>query len=319
MQEFTHRFRAMGTDVGLWLWHNNPQTAHAALLQAEQFFNQTEARLSRFLLDSELSQLNRSNGRPFNASPLLFNLVRNALDWRAKTNGIFDPTILNALIAQGYDRSFEQITGQGIRPPINFHPGQVELEPKKRAITLPQGVGLDLGGIAKGWAVQQTTQQLGQYGPALVDAGGDIAATTLPPAEPFWMVELADPYTTAKSIAALLLNGRAVATSAQTGRRWTHEGRPAHHLIDPRTGLSAASNLASVTVMAGRLPDAEIHAKVALILGETAGLAYLNHRPHLAAVLVTTDGRQLTCGNMEGKIYVYSNSDSINSPVFDLA
>ncbi|RMF04929.1 MAG: FAD:protein FMN transferase, partial [Chloroflexi bacterium] len=107
---------------------------------------------------------------------------------------------------------------------------------------------------------------------------------------------------------ALLLNGQAVATSSQIGRRWSNRGKTVHHLIDPRTGAPADSNLASVTVLTNRLPNAEIHAKVALILGQTAGLAYLNHQPQLAAVLVTTGGQILTCGNLEGKIHVYSNS-----------
>jgi thiamine biosynthesis lipoprotein len=319
MQEITHRFRAMGTLVGLWLWHHDRERAQAVLLQAEQFFVQTEARLSRFLPNSELSRLNRAAGRPFRASRLLFQLVHTALNWRAQTNGIFDPTILNALMAQGYDRSFEQIgsCAHSSPSPAGHEPGRVRLGWSKRTITLAQGVGLDLGGLAKGWAVQRAAHQLGQYGPALVDAGGDVACTLPPPDQPFWAVGLADPYAPHRDIATLFLDREAVATSTQTGRRWVHQGGPAHHLIDPRTGVSAASNLAGVTIIAGRLPDAEIHAKVALILGEEAGMAYLANYPKLAAIIVTTDGRRLTYGNLEGKAYVHTNAS--NPAVFNLA
>jgi thiamine biosynthesis lipoprotein len=310
MQEFAHRFRAMGTHVGLWLWHHDQETAQAALLQAERFFAQTEVRLSRFLPNSELSRLNRAGGRPFKASPLLFQLVHNALKWRARTNGIFDPTILNALIAQGYDRSFEQIgtSSHGSATWIDHVPGQVKLRRSNRTITMDQGVGLDLGGLAKGWAVQHAASQLGRFGPAMVDGGGDIACTAPPPDQPFWAVNVADPHAPHHDIATLFLNHEAVATSSQTGRRWLHRGQQVHHLIDPRTGVSAVSNLASVTIIASRLPDAEIHAKVVLILGEEAGMDYLAKQSTLATIMVTIDGRQLTYGNLEGNAYVYPNT-----------
>ncbi len=307
MQQFAHQFKAMGTTVGLWLWHADKAAAQTALAHTEQFFTQTEVQLSRFLPASELSRLNQSAGKPFHASALLFNLTRSALAWRQKTGGIFDPTILHALVAQGYNRSFEQINGQSNNtPPVKHQPGRIKLSRARRNITLNKGAGLDLGGIAKGWAVQQAARQLGQYGPALVDVGGDIACTDPPPGQSFWAVNIADPYQAEQDIATLFLANQAVATSTQTGRRWIHNGQPAHHLIDPRAGQSAQSDLAGVTVIAPRLPNAEIHAKTALILGRAQGLAYLARQAHLAGLLVTTNHLQLTFGNIEEKAYVYS-------------
>ena len=312
MQEFTHHFRAMGTEVGLWLWHTNPQVARPALAAAEQFFRQTEARLSRFQPESELSQLNRTAGQPFKASTLLFELVEAALYWRHRSGGIFDPTVLKALIAYGYDRSFEMIaksTQPGVFPVpgISSNPVQVKLDRAQHSITLPLGVGLDLGGIAKGWTVQQAGQRLGQLGPALVDAGGDIVCVGMPPTGSAWSVGLSDPHQPETDLATLMLKDEAVATSSLARRRWQHQGATAHHLIDPRTGAPAETDLVSVTVIAPGLPEAEIYAKVALILGQQPGLAYLAAQPNLSALLVTGDGRQLTYGNLEDKAYVYSD------------
>ena len=179
MPEFTRQFRAMGTEVGLWLWHADEALAGRALAQAEQFFVRTEAQLSRFQADSELSRLNRAAGRPYPASPLLFGLVKLALAWRDRTGGIFDPTVLRALIAHGYDRSFEQVArrdSQAGSAPVS-HPagGRVRLNPAERRIWLPAGVGLDLGGIAKGWTVQQAAHRLGRLAmdlPAAVGQAG---------------------------------------------------------------------------------------------------------------------------------------------------
>jgi thiamine biosynthesis lipoprotein len=312
MTEFTHYFRTMGTDVGLWLWHADEQTARRALSQTEHFFAQTEARLSRFLPDSELSRLNRAKGRPFAASPLLFELVEAALAWRGRTGGIFDPTILQALIAYGYDRSFEYIAARpdtGGNPiPVNMPTrGQVKLNRSQRGITLPEGTGLDLGGIAKGWTVQQAARRLGRLGPAMVDAGGDIACIDVPPSGSSWLVGVANPHNPDADIATLTLAHEAVATSSLAHRRWQYRGRPAHHLIDPRTGAPADTDLLSVTVITPYLPDAEIQAKVALILGENNGLAYLKAQPDLSALLVAADGRLITCGSFEEKAYVYSH------------
>jgi thiamine biosynthesis lipoprotein len=310
MREFTRQFRAMGTQVGLWLWHADEAQAGQALDQAEQFFAHTEAALSRFQPDSELSRLNRAAGRPFMASPLLFDLVEAALAWRDRTGGIFDPTVLRALIAHGYDRSFEQVArrnGRAAPAPVSRPAGgRVSLSRAERHIWLPPGVGLDLGGIAKGWTVQQVARRLGRLGPALVDAGGDITCVGVPPTGTRWLVGVADPHRPEADLATLTLADEAVATSSLTGRRWQVHGQTAHHLIDPRSGAPAVTDLASVTVVARRLPDAEIHAKVALILGSAEGLSYLNKQPGVAALLVTAAGGQLSCGSLEDKAYVYS-------------
>lgn len=321
-RRFEHRFRAMGTEVGLWLWNSNEQRARNSFATVETFFARSEARLSRFLPDSELSRLNQSAGKPFAASPTLFDLVESALMWRERTGGLFDPTILGALVASGYDRPFDTMPastsesgdGAGTNMP---HSGtntgthaacsaEVELGPG-RVITLPVGVGLDLGGIAKGWAVQQAAHRLGMWGPCLVDAGGDIACTGAPPTGP-WVVTVADPLDEDVDIAVLALSNEAVATSSRAYRRWLLGDKPAHHLIDPRSGAPAETDLLAVTVIAPRLPEAEIHAKTALILGERHGRAYLNELPNVAAILVLNDGRQTYCGSLEDKAYVPSHS-----------
>ena len=312
MTEFEHHFRAMGTEVGLWLWSRHEQQARQALVDIEQFFAQTEARLSRFQPESELSQLNRAAGRPFAASSLLFELVETALVWQERTAGIFDPTILKALMAYGYDRSFETIgehLGQDSNStPIasSLKPVQVKLNRTEQTITLPPESGLDLGGIAKGWTVQQAAQRLGQHGPALVDAGGDIVCVDQPPSDSPWLVGLADPHRPEIDLATLVLRNEAVATSSVARRRWRHGGIDAHHLIDPRTGAPALTDLVSVTVIGPALPAAEIHAKVTLILGQKQGLAYLAAQPALSALLVTNEGRPILYGSFENKAYVYS-------------
>lgn len=312
MPEFSHQFRAMGTHVGLWLWHTNESLARQALANIEQNFIQLEARLSRFQPTSELSRLNRAAGQPVTVSPLLFDLVEQALRWRKRTGGIFDPTVLNALLAYGYDRSFELIAPAAAHPspphPESPPPAnEIKLDRARRKITLPPRAGIDLGGIAKGWAVQQAGQILGHFGPTLVDAGGDIVCVSAPPSGSAWLVGVDNPLESGTDLAILRLKNMAVATSSVARRRWQQNGTAAHHLIDPRTGAPADTDLVSVTVIAPRLPDAEIHAKVTLILGRQAGLAYLAGWPDVSALLVPQTGHPIFHGRFKEQTYVYSN------------
>lgn len=314
------QFHAMGTEVELRLWNPSEQKAGNALRTAERFFHQTEARLSRFRSHSELSQLNQAGGRPFRASQVLFDLVQSALAWREVTHGIFDPTLLNTLVAWGYDRTFVDVlasqsdengtraTDASLFPTDTpFSAADAIQLGDDRQITLGAGVRLDLGGIAKGWIIQQAAYRLGMWGPCLVDAGGDIACIGEPPNGP-WLVTVADPLTPERDIAVLRLTNQAVATSSWVYRRWVHAGKPAHHLIDPRTGAPADTTILSATVVGKCLPDVEIHAKTALILGEKAGLEYLNQLPSIYAILVTVDDRQLLSHTFEEQAYVSSGN-----------
>ncbi len=230
--------------------------------------------------------------------------------------------MLNALIAHGYDRPFAQMLAEhAARAEAEAAPvaigtvatgisqscaATVHLD-DHRQIILPDGVGLDLGGIAKGWTIQQAAYRLSVWGPCLVDAGGDIACMGEPPTGP-WMVGVADPLAPDLDIAFLTVTNQAVATSSRAYRRWDNQGKAAHHLIDPRIGAPADTNILSATVVGRRLPDVEIYAKTALILGESEGLAYLNRLSDVSAILVTDDGRQLMSDSFEESAYVSSGN-----------
>lgn len=135
---------------------------------------------------------------------------------------------------------------------------------------------LDLGGIAKGWAADIAAQRLAKAGPALIDAGGDIAVSGPMADGSPWPIAIANPFAPEDSLGLLLLVRGAVATSGRDYRRWTRGGVEQHHIIDPRTGQPAQTDVLSATIVAPDGPAAEMAAKVALILGSQAGLAWLD-------------------------------------------
>ncbi|MBX2999198.1 MAG: FAD:protein FMN transferase [Caldilineaceae bacterium] len=298
----THRFRAMNTDVAAWIGSTPPLT-ETPLRAVESLFVAVESTLSRFSPQSELSRLNAAAGKgPFAASPTLWTALALALDHAETSDGIFDPTLLKPLLQAGYNRSFEQLSAAETgdqRANVPACPDgwrRIHLDAMTRSIILPADLGIDLGGIAKGWAVDQAALALGQWGPALVDAGGDIRITA-PLEGEAWPIAIQDPFDPMRDLLILGLKEGAVATSSTGKRRWQRNGRPQHHLIDPRSGKPVESDLHTVTVLAPTAVEAEVAAKVALILGRSAGTRYLQQQ-HFSALLITNNGKQVYIGQL---------------------
>jgi thiamine biosynthesis lipoprotein len=278
-------FRAMGTDVALFLAAPGGAVAERALDAAEAEFERVEALLSRFRPESELSELNRA-GR-IEAGDDLLAVVELALDARERTDGRFDPTVHDALVAAGYDRTFETVAPDGPATAIAVHCGG-RVRVTGRTIELDPGTHLDLGGIGKGYTVDRAAAILSAAGPALVDAGGDIAAVGRPDALG-WRVGVE----TAEQTITLSLADAAVATSGRDRRRWRRDGEERHHLIDPATGKPAQGNLLRVTVVGRTAVETEVLAKSLFLAGERAAAA-----ENVSAVLVTADGRTVITGGL---------------------
>ena len=281
-----HAFRAMGTDVEL---HLDAEEGDAAFRDAEAELARLEALLSRFLPGSELSRLNRLG--ELRAGPDLLAVAEAALAAHELTAGRFDPTVHDAVVAAGYDRTFELVAAGGspriaVAAPCG---GGMEIDPAAGTIRLEPGVRLDLGGIAKGYAVDRALRILAAAGPALVDAGGDIAVTGRP-----WPVGVE----TAGGTIALELAEGAVATSGRDRRRWRAPDGERHHLIDPATGLPAEGDLLRATVVAATAVEAEVLAKALFLAGDADRAAAEADDLGVPAVLVTRAGHTVLAGGL---------------------
>ncbi|MGE5139480.1 MAG: FAD:protein FMN transferase, partial [Rudaea sp.] len=249
--------------------------------------------------DSELSRLNRAPGRAVRVSETLWRVTRLALQAAAESDGIITPTILDALEAAGYDHSLSDLeittpSPPGLatmaRPRDVPHWRNVRMDARRRTILLAAGTRLDLAGVAKGWAAEQAVRYLGRTAPALVEASGDIAVSRPRADGSGWAIEIEHPYGRSQDLPLLLLAEHGVATSTRAYRRWLRGDRWQHHLIDPRTGLPAETDVFSATAVAPTLAQAEVAAKVALILGSERGMKWIEERPNLAALLILENG-----------------------------
>jgi len=301
----------MGTTAHVIITGAGPDLAARALERLEIL----ESRWSRFLPDSEVSRLNERPGVPVLVSPDTYLLVERAIEGWRLTGGRFDPTLLPELRAAGYDRSFE-LVGAGApscdraparsAAPIAAHPtarigaGAIVLDPLVRTVRLPRGVELDPGGIGKGLAADLVVEQLIAEGAsgAMVSLGGDLRAEGATPDGDGWVVAIADPHDPDRVVETVALEAGAIASTWRTKRTWTGEdGTPRHHLIDPATGVSAATGLSGVTVISGRGWHAEVLAKAAFLAGPTAGAQLLADRG-VAGLLVRDDGSLIEAGDL---------------------
>ena len=258
----------MGTACGVIVVGGSPELAAVARARVDEL----ELRWSRFLRDSEVSRVNRAGGRWIGLSTDTFHLLDRALlAWQA-TEGRFDPTVLRALEASGYDRSFEQIAPEGpasrTRAPAGA--GVIELDRELRAVRVPPGVGLDFGGIGKGLAADLVVAMLRERGAsgACVSLGGDVRVTGEAPDDQGWRVGVGDPYHDDHLVAALRVDEGAVATSTRLQRRWRRDGHDLHHLLDPMTGEPTSRGLDAVTVVAADGWWAEAQTKAAFVAGK---------------------------------------------------
>lgn len=271
------------------------------LAWARSRLEELESLWSRFRPDSELCRLNASQGRWIALSPPTVALVRQAVRAWELTGGLFDPTVLPALEAAGYTRSFEAMPRElppGAAP--TPAPGCAGIEICSDRVRLPPGVRLDLGGIGKGYAADLVAGELLAEGAegACVNLGGDVRTTGSAPGTEAWVVAVEDEADPGTDTAWLALADGAIATSTRLRRRWRRQDRQLHHLIDPASGAPAAGTVATVTVVAGQTHWAEVLAKAALIAGLPAGAALLETHG-VAGLLVTEDGTAHPAGPWE--------------------
>jgi FAD:protein FMN transferase len=250
-----------------------------ALEAVEAEFARLEAMLSRFRPESELSRLNRE--RSVEASEELRELTALALDAREQTGGRFDPTLHDAMVAAGYDRTFAELTDDGAETPPASGGGDVTITGNR--IELGPDASLDLGGIAKGYAADRCAALLAPLGPALVNAGGDLAVSA-PRSDGPWPVAVDVPH----GQLTLALSGGGLATSGRDRRRWRRGCEERHHLIDPATRRPAEGCPLAITVSAASATAAEVIAKALFLAGPAAEREA--EQAGVPAVVVSDDG-----------------------------
>jgi thiamine biosynthesis lipoprotein len=283
----------MGTRITVELWVDDPAAAdpaNEAVLAAMRHVDET---MSTYKPTSEVSQVNaKAADGPMHISKELFDLLATAKEYSRLTEGAFDITY--ASVGYLYDfrkrqRPDEQQIAKAL-PAVNYE--HILLDPVAQTVQFSQkGVRIDLGGIAKGYAVDLGAAALQALGitHAYVSAGGDSRIIGDRFGKP-WLVGIRDPRKGPDSVIARIpLVDAAMSTSGDYERFFDEDGVRYHHIIDPHTGHSA-SKVRSATIIARTAIRTDGLSKTAFVLGPERAMEIYNRIDDIDAIIVKLDG-----------------------------
>ena len=265
--------------------------------------------LTSFHKSSDLTKLNTSSGEGLHkVDPELVDVIIRSLEFSALSMGAFDPTI--GPLAQLWNFSGDS----GPRLPGATEIGKalsligwehVLVDKNYHSVSLPkQGMALDLGAIAKGYAIDKAAEKLKSLGvkAALINAGGDIVAYGAKESGKLWKIGVQDPRNPGGVIAVAELTDKAMVTSGDYERFFEEDGKRYHHLLDPVTGYPA-DGLQSVTIVADDGITADALSTAVFVLGKEKGIELVNGLPNVAAMLVDAQG-QIIMSEKARKIFL---------------
>lgn len=272
------------------------QGSAEAVRAAFGWFDEVERVCSRFDPDSELSRACRNILQPVALSPLLFHALSFALEVARASGGAFDPTVGARMVSAGFDRNYRD--GRRFIPEVSAETSflDVALDPGSQSVVLGRGLQLDLGAVAKGFAVDLAARELAQFPSFAINAGGDLFMKGRTAEGQPWRAGVRDPRNFDQLAESFVLDGMALCTSGDYERRNEQTGE--HHLRDARSGDVAAA-CASVSVIAPTAMAADAFATAAFALGPAAGLRFLEDQG-VEGLIITPGGvRYETAGLLE--------------------
>lgn len=298
---YFHAAALMGTVVSIQIVGvEDEHDARAGVERANDWIRAVERACNRFDAASEVRRLAEQPRTPVKVSPILFEAIQFALVVADETDGAFDPTIGFEMERRGFTREYQSgtDTSTGLSPAasINYH--DVELDPIEHTITLKQPLLLDLGAVAKGLAVDMAARELQRFDDFAVSAGGDLYLSGLNPDRQPWSVGIRHPRDEGQVLETLHVTNTAVCTSGDYERRSPIDNSP--HIVDARTGR-AASEVASVTVVAPSAMVADALATAAFVLGPVEGLRLLE-RSGVEGLMVSPELERFSTRGISGAV-----------------
>jgi thiamine biosynthesis lipoprotein len=283
----------MGTRITVELFHEDPAVARQGVDAVLAEMRRIDNSMSPWIESSELARLNREAAvHPVVVSDELFTLIKTSLHFSDLTHGAFDITFASVGFLYDYRKGVrpDEHQRQAATELINYH--NLVLDDAAGSIAYSRsGVRIDLGGIAKGHAVDRCIDLLQSLGisQAQVTAGGDSRMIGDRWGRP-WNIGVRDPRDEKKLVAVIPLENVAVSTSGDYQRYFEEDGVRYHHIINPKSGDSARE-LHSVTIIGPDATTTDALSTSVFVLGLEEGMNLINHLPGIDAIVVDAQGR----------------------------
>jgi len=283
----------MGTSISVELWDEDAAHAHQCIENVMTEMHHIDDTMSPFNPATELSKLNREAAlHPVKVSRELFEVIKTSLYFSKLSDGVFDVTFASVGYRYDYRKGIHPTDAQIAQDLDKIDYRLLLLDEKAQTIRYGKvGVRVDLGGIAKGYAVDQGIDKLKACGirMAMVSAGGDTRIIGDRNGRP-WMTGIRDPRNSSGSAVVIPLSDTAISTSGDYERYFMEDGQRYHHILNPRTGKSA-DTCRSVSVIGPNATTTDGLTKPVFILGPEKGMAFIDRIPGVDAVIIDNEGR----------------------------
>jgi len=288
----------LDTLVEMTVASRNEQEAHKAMSAAYEEIRRIEALLSRYRSDSQIYEVNQHAGedKPVRVNREVAEIVQHSLQYAELTDGVFDITIAPVIDLWGIGTEHERVPGETELQHVLQYVDYRKIEiPGEQEIRLQEPeMKLDLGGIAKGHAVDQAIEVLQRHNisSALLNAGGDIRCIGTKPDGTPWRIGIQHPRESG-ILGVVQLEDMAVATSGDYERFFFQDNIRFHHIFTPHTG-NPARGCQSVTILAKTAEAADVFATAMFIMGAERGLELIEERTDIEGMTIRPDGKILT-------------------------
>jgi thiamine biosynthesis lipoprotein len=283
----------MGTRIAVELWAGEAAHGEALITRVMDEMRRVDELMSTYKPTSQVSLVNaRAAEVPVRVDADLFGLLETSLEYSRITEGAFDITYASVGYLYDYRRHVkpsDEAVAKAL-PAVDYR--HVLLDPATRSVRFSQpGVRIDLGGIAKGWAVDQGIELLRAAGVAhaFVTAGGDTRIIGDRFGQP-WMVGIRDPRAEDKVVVRIPLVDAALSTSGDYERFFEAEGVRYHHILSPSTGRPASA-VRSVTIIGPTATRTDGLSKTIFVLGIERGMQVLDRAGDVDAIAIDKDGK----------------------------
>ena len=280
----------MGTAITAEVWDVNNSHAQQCMQRVMSEMHRINELMSPFREDTALAKINREAGQqPVTTPTELFNLIKLSFEFSRKSNGAFDISFASAGYLYDYRKKKKPTEQQLQQAIIDYR--QISLDESRQTIRFNKpGMRIDLGGIAKGYAVDNSIRILQACGiqNARVSAGGDSRLLGDRKGRP-WIIGIRHPRKAQGTVLALPLSNTAVSTSGDYERFFEQEGERYHHILSPRTGKSV-KGIWSVTVIGPDATTTDALSTTLFVLGVDKGLQLVDQMDGIDAVIIDNRG-----------------------------
>lgn len=293
---FSFKKFVMGVEVELILRDSSESHARKASETAFAEMTRLDAIMSNWKEKSEISEINRSQeGKWIPVSKELFEVISKGIDVSKSTEGAFDITVGKLLHLWGfYTSSPEKPLKEEIDKVLNSVGYKlIELDTEKHLLFFKKsGVEIDLGGIAKGYILEKGFETLKTSGikAGLINGSGDVYVWGKKPGDKLWNIAVEDPLNREKPLTVLPVTDTAIFTSGDYERRFVSENGVFHHILDPKTGMSA-SKCHGVTVIGKTINYVNGLSSAVFVLGPEKGISFIEKLNDVEAVVFDADGK----------------------------